>query len=261
MRQNPSPRIIFVTGTDTGVGKTLLTALLLHHLRSHGIPTLACKPFCSGPRTDARLLHEIQDQEVTLAEVNPFYFSEPVAPLVSARWHRRSISLGEVIEHIKTMAVRCLSAGCGPRRFPYGNGKSMRRPCLLVEGSGGVLVPLGEGFTFIDVVRELKCEILVVSRNRLGTINHTLLTAQALRGLVKGGAKKTGRGLKIVLMRQRKMDLSGASNAAVLRELLAPAPLLPFPFLGAGMRTATALRRAAQKHSRLLERIISTGES
>ena len=79
------PRIIFITGTDTGVGKTLLTGLLLHHLRQSGCHALAMKPFCSGSRADAEFLHAVQDGELTLDEINPFFFAEPLAPLVAAR--------------------------------------------------------------------------------------------------------------------------------------------------------------------------------
>src|SRR6476469_2720446 len=101
-----STKIVFITGTDTGVGKTLLTGLLLCHLRARGARALALKPFCSGSRGDAQLLHDLQDGDLTLEEVNPFYFPEPVAPLVSARKHKRKIPLDEVIQHISSVATR-----------------------------------------------------------------------------------------------------------------------------------------------------------
>src|SRR5581483_3100804 len=85
-------RILFITGTDTGVGKTLLTAMLLHHLRVAGRRTLAMKPFCSGGRDDVELLHALQDGELTADEINPFYFSEPTAPLVALRRRHRDIA-------------------------------------------------------------------------------------------------------------------------------------------------------------------------
>ena len=149
-------RIIFITGTDTGVGKTLLTGLLLHHLRQSGCHALAMKPFCSGGRADAELLRAIQDGELTLDEINPFFFTEPLAPLVAARKHQCSIRIPEVLRRITRVANRC--------------------ECLLIEGIGGVMVPLGEGFSVLDLIAKLGCEAIVVSRNRLGTINHTLLT-------------------------------------------------------------------------------------
>src|SRR5260221_14172519 len=100
MQRPHTPRTIFITGTDTGVGKTLLTALLLAHLRQNGVPALALKPFCSGGRADAELFHALQDGDLTLDEINPFYFREPIAPLVAARKHRRRIQLDDVLKNI-----------------------------------------------------------------------------------------------------------------------------------------------------------------
>ena len=95
------PRIVFITGTDTGVGKTLLTAMLLAHLRDCGVNALAMKPFCSGGTTDLHVLNEIQGNELTNAEINPFYFTEPVAPLVAARKHRQKIKLPDAAREIE----------------------------------------------------------------------------------------------------------------------------------------------------------------
>src|SRR5258708_5061536 len=96
--------LLFITGTDTGVGKTVLTGLLLSHLRQHGCRVLAAKPFCSGDRSDARLLRALQDDELELDEINPYYFPEPLAPLVAARIHRRSIKARDVLSHIHKLA-------------------------------------------------------------------------------------------------------------------------------------------------------------
>src|SRR5262245_14497872 len=96
-------RILFVTGTDTGVGKTLMTALLLAHLRAHGHNAIALKPFCSGTRDDAELLHSLQVGDLSLNEINPFYFDEPIAPIVAARKHRRRIPLPAVLKHIHSV--------------------------------------------------------------------------------------------------------------------------------------------------------------
>src|SRR5579872_3951430 len=115
-------KIIFITGTDTGVGKTIFTGLLVRHLREQGVHALAMKPFCSGGRADVRLLRAMQDAELTENEINPFYFPEPVAPLVSARRRNRTIPLRKVVQRINEIAARC--------------------ECLLIEGSGGLFVPL-----------------------------------------------------------------------------------------------------------------------
>src|SRR4051812_49414340 len=119
-------KIVFITGTDTGVGKTVVTALLLRHLRESGVKALAMKPFCSGGRSDAELLAALQEGEVSLDEVNPFYFSKPLAPWVAVKYEkgRKQVPLKTVLTKIFELKNRC--------------------EVLLIEGSGGLLVPLGE---------------------------------------------------------------------------------------------------------------------
>src|SRR3569623_609561 len=110
MKSRARPRmgkIIFITGTDTGVGKTIFTGLLVRHLREQGVHALAMKPFCSGGRADVKLLRAMQDAELTENEINPFYFPKPVAPLVDARRSKRLISLAKVVHEIKTLARQC----------------------------------------------------------------------------------------------------------------------------------------------------------
>ena len=97
-------KIIFITGTDTGVGKTVLTALLLRHLRRSGRAAFAMKPFTCGSRSDAKLLHALQNRELTLNEINPFYFREPVAPLVAAHKQGRDITLRDTLANIQSIA-------------------------------------------------------------------------------------------------------------------------------------------------------------
>src|SRR5205823_6869740 len=143
-----------ITGTDTGVGKTLLTALLLAHLRGLGCEARAIKPFCAGGREDAELLQRVQGCELTLHEINPFHFAEPLAPLVAARKHGRCISLQEVLNYVRRVAKRFELRS---RRTPPGS--SNRRPrrtlartgpirehFLLTEGSRALVLPLGEGY-------------------------------------------------------------------------------------------------------------------
>ncbi len=241
------PRLIFVTGTDTGVGKTLLTALLLCHLRSTGCSALALKPFCSGGRADAELLDALQSGELSIDEINPYYFTEPVAPLVSARKHRRSIRLSDVLERIQAVAT-AQSVRSKSR---------IKTPVLLIEGSGGLLVPLAEGFAVSDLIASLRCEVLVVARNQLGTINHTLLTVKALRDALRGRLRRSSAPVKVVMMEPRLSDVSSATNVHILRELLAPVAVLALDYLGPKCGTATAIRKAAQKQKRVLDRILA----
>lgn len=239
----PAP-LVFITGTSTGVGKTLLTALLLRHQRSSGMRALALKPFCSGTRADVTLLRTLQDRELSLNEINPFYFPEPVAPRVAARKHHRHIRLSDTLRHIRSVATSSLAKGQKPAAPSQ----------LLIEGSGGLLVPLGEDFCVLDLIAALRCQVLVVSQNRLGTINHTLLTVQALQA---AGVRR----LKVVLMDTRFTDASTKTNAAVLRELLAPVPLVALPFLGPNARSPKAVRTHAARLSRQLRRILPPSPS
>lgn len=257
-------KVLFITGTDTGVGKTLLTSLLLCHLRRRGARALALKPFCSGSRADARLLHDLQNGDLTLDEINPFYFPEPVAPLVSARKHRRRIPLDKVVEHINSIASRLGPLPSHPNcLIQTKNRKTKSRNYILIEGSGGLLVPLGEDYTVRDLIARLNCDVLVVSRNQLGTINHTLLTLRALD--FTHSAFRTPHSTQplafslshVLLMRPATPDLSTATNPSLLAELLAPIPVLEFPFLGRHCMSVPALRKAAARFHKPLARLVA----
>jgi dethiobiotin synthetase len=220
-------KIIFITGTDTGVGKTLLTGLLLCHLRQTGIHALAVKPFCSGGRADAELLYQLQDGEIDLSEVNRFHFKRAVAPGVLAESNK--IALGRVVEALEKTAHKC--------------------ECLLVEGIGGLMVPLGKNFFVRDLIGRLECEVLVVSRNQLGTLNHTILTVQSLK---QAGILRQ----KVVLMGQQKRDFSAQFNEIFLRKALAPIGVMAVRFLGAGAGDFGVIRGVANKSKKVLARLV-----
>jgi dethiobiotin synthase len=215
-----SAKTIFVTGTDTGVGKTLLTALVLHHLRRTGCHALAMKPFCSGGRGDVKLLNSLQNCELLTEEINPFYFVEPIAPLIAARMHGRNVSLNEVLDRVRKLKSKC--------------------DWLVIEGSGGLLVPLGEGYTVLDLMMRLGCPVVVVARNRLGVLNHTLLTIKAMQAV---GIKS----IAVVLMSCYERDTSAQTNEQTLTELLSPIGVLNIPFLGEGALRPAAIKRNYKK--------------
>jgi len=223
-RERPG-KIVFITGTDTGVGKTIFTGLLVRHLREHGVHALAMKPFCSGGRGDVKLLRAMQDAELAEHEINPFYFPKPVAPLVDARRSKRLISLAEVIRKIKSAASRC--------------------DCLLVEGSGGLMVPLGENYFVSDVIKRLNCEVIVIARNQLGTINHTLLTVNALKRL---GVQN----IAVALVGTSKKDASVEKNGAVLREFLGGIEVREVKFLGKNANKIGVLKKCVKKMKKTL---------
>ena len=158
----------------------------------------------------------MQDVALTEGEINPFYFPEPIAPLVSARRRKCLIPLGEVVQRIKKTARRC--------------------ECLLVEGSGGLLVPLGEKYFVSDLIQRLNCEVIVVARNQLGTINHTLLTVNALK---RFGVKN----ISVVLMGTSKKDASVEKNGEVLREFLGGVRVVEVKFLGKNANEIGVLKK------------------
>jgi dethiobiotin synthetase len=215
-----SKKIIFVTGTDTGVGKTIFTAILLQHLRSHGVRALAMKPFCSGARGDVRLLQSLQKGELTDEEMNPFYFKAPLAPMIAARREKQTIRLNVVLQSIRAIEKRC--------------------DCLIVEGAGGLLVPLGEGFTVADLIAKLRCAVIVVSRNKLGTINHTCLTVKVLKNLGKMP-------LNVILMEQKRGDLAARTNKQAMEEMLKGMQVVSVPFLGANPKRVGRIKAAAKQ--------------
>jgi dethiobiotin synthetase len=222
-------RVIFVTGTDTGVGKTLLTLLLLAHLRDAGVRALAMKPFCSGGTRDVDLIQGIQGPHPFRHDISPFQFDDPVAPLVAARKAGRRIQIGQVIRCVRKVQNQC--------------------ECLIVEGAGGLLVPLGRDFSIADLVSGLRCETIVVGKNKLGTINHTLLTVEALQ---RRGVK----GIKVVLMGQKHPDQSARSNAAMLREILENIDVIAIPYLGPGAPRSGSVKQSAKKIKKVLVRVL-----
>jgi dethiobiotin synthetase len=195
----------FITGTDTGVGKTVLTALLTRHLRKRGVNTVALKPVCSGDRADARALHAASDGTLTLDEINSWHFRAPVAPLLAACRERRQVKLADVLAHVRTMQ----------KRFDV----------VLVEGAGGLLSPLGGNFDSHDLIAALRATPMVVCPNRLGAVNHVLLTLAALPRSASCQAR-------VVLMSPAKPDAATNTNAGMLAEFFDAKRIFELPWLG-----------------------------
>ncbi|NCZ96160.1 dethiobiotin synthase [bacterium] len=153
---------IFITGTDTGVGKTYLTALLTRTLRKQGIPAIALKPVASGDRSDAKQLSEAMDGALPVSKINPVHFATPLAPYAAGLLENRPFPWDLLRSHWKDMT----SSHPGP---------------LLVEGVGGWRVPMDSTQSVREWARELGLPVLVVCRATLGTLNHTLLTVDSIR--------------------------------------------------------------------------------
>jgi dethiobiotin synthetase len=195
----------FIAGTDTGVGKTVLTALLARYWRERGVNVAALKPICSGGRDDARILHAALHGALTLDEVNPWHFRASMAPLLAARQERKRVRLANVLAHVRRMQ----------KRFDV----------LLLEGAGGLLSPLGENFDSRDLIASLRATPIVVCPNRLGAINQILLTIEALP---RNAAAKA----RVVLISPSRPDSSTGTNTGLLGEFFDKKRIFLLPRLG-----------------------------
>jgi dethiobiotin synthetase len=162
-------RGLFVTGTDTGVGKTVVACAIVHALRERGLDVGVMKPIetgvgAEGPQ-DALALWRAAGEVDSLDDICPLRFALPAAPNVAAAAEGAEVELALVEAAFDRLAAR--------------------HDCMLVEGAGGLLVPTRTGADMGDLARDLGLPIVVVARVALGTINHTLLTLAEIerRGL------------------------------------------------------------------------------
>ncbi len=193
-------RTLFVTGTDTGVGKTRFCSLLVRALRSRGVNAVGMKPFCCGERDDADLLHAASEGAADLALINPVWLRVPAAPYAASLIENRLLDVDAARN-----AFAALSAA---------------HDLVIVEGVGGWRVPLKADFCSSDFAAELGAPVLVVSANKLGTLNHTQLTVDAIRS-------RSLSCLGVVLNQLQEPEGCPASvtNKAILEQIL-PVPVL-----------------------------------
>jgi dethiobiotin synthetase len=157
----------FVTGTDTAVGKTVLTGAITAALRARGVDAIACKPVLSGldqPADqvwppDHLLLARVSECEPEL--VSAIAFGPPVSPHLAAELTGRRLRSQELLEAVRRAAAH--------------------REAVIVEGVGGLLVPLAQDYDVRSLARDLDLAVVIAARPGLGTINHTLLTLEAAR--------------------------------------------------------------------------------
>ncbi len=157
----------FISGTDTGVGKTVVTACLLALYRKQGVDTGVMKPFETGvdpecsseANSDAKFLLAVSGNQDTLEEVCPIRLKPPAAPLQAARMTDQTVDIDFVLENFHKL--------------------QNRHDQMLVEGVGGLMVPLRPDYFITDLIREMGLPLIIVSRFALGTLNHTLLTLKA----------------------------------------------------------------------------------
>lgn len=181
-----------ITGTDTEIGKTYVTSLLLKDLRRRGVQAVGYKPVACGDRQDPRSLRDASDPSLSLEEINPVYLRTPTAPYIAASFEKAVID------------PEVLLAG-------YRNLDS-KYEMVLVEGVGGWEVPMAPGMLFSDFACMLDLPVILVVGNKLGAVNHAILTANAIRA----------RGLEcrgIVLNHlQEEWDTAALTNKALLQE-------------------------------------------
>jgi len=150
----------FIAGTDTGVGKTHTTRILLESLRADGIDAVGYKPIVCGDRDDAHILAAASGG-LPLEQVNPVWLKTLVAPWVAAQLENTQIDFASLIAGYQILAAE--------------------HELVLVEGCGGWEVPITAELSMADLAVALGLPVVLVVANRLGAINHTLLSCQAIR--------------------------------------------------------------------------------
>jgi dethiobiotin synthetase len=214
-----------VTGTDTGVGKTTVSRALLGLLRADGLRVAAMKPVETGvtpndPASDARALAAAAGGAGAMRDVCPIVLDEPLAPWIAARRAGRQLSLDPL-----DASFARLSAGAD---------------AVLVEGAGGVLVPITRTDNYLSLFQRWSLHAIVVAANRLGAVNHTLLTVRALQD---GGVPVLG-----VILNETdgaQPDLARRTNRDTIQALLPDTPVVSFPWLPAPADDAALARAAA----------------
>ncbi|KGM56848.1 dethiobiotin synthetase [Lysobacter arseniciresistens ZS79] len=206
MQTSPAhvPPYFYVTGTDTGVGKSLVSAALLHALRARGVRAVGMKPVASGcERTadgwrneDALLLQAASDPRPVYGDINPYALRAPVAPELALRDDGVELSLAALVAAYARLAAQAER--------------------VVVEGVGGWMAPLSDTLDQLDLVRALRLPVVLVVGLRLGCINHARLTVRALQA---DGVQLAGWVANEVDPAMARID----DNVAILRDRL-PAP-------------------------------------
>jgi dethiobiotin synthetase len=209
---------LLVTGTDTGVGKTFVACALAHALRARGRRVAVMKPVETGVASapdDALRLRDASGDPASLDDICPYRLRAPLAPSVAARLERVTIDLARLEALVR-------------RRLETAD-------VLLVEGAGGLLVPIADSVTWADLAARLGLPLLVVAANRLGSINHCALTARvadAMHLRVVGF---------VLSSPASERDASADTNGATIAELTGLPCLGDLPHASGPAAAATAL--------------------
>ena len=193
---------IFITGTDTGVGKTYVAERIAAALVKRGVQVGVMKPVETGCRLrasrlfprDAQRLKAAANVDDSLDFVNPYRFRRPLAPSVAACLERKKIDPKKIITAFRTLA----------RSHEF----------MIVEGAGGIMVPLTHDYTYRDLASSMRLPVVIVARPGLGTINHTLLTISALEHKAIAIA-----GIVINYAEKQLLSLAARTSPAVIAEI------------------------------------------
>ncbi len=181
---------IFITGTDTGIGKTFVGTRLVRALAAKAIDVGVMKPAETGCSVtggvpvpqDAQELLAASGADDPLDLVNPYRFRTPAAPMIAAEEEGRTVSMARILSAYRRLRER--------------------HEFLVVEGAGGLMVPLSRRRTYLDLAAAMNLPVLIIARPDLGTINHTVLTVMALRSrniaisaIVVNFCRRPGRGI------------------------------------------------------------------
>jgi dethiobiotin synthetase len=209
-------RGLFVTGTDTGVGKTFASCVLIRALAARGLTVAPMKPVAAGSDGDTLALMRAAGMDASRkAEVTPVMLGEPIAPHIAAQREGRKVEIAPLRQAFERLAARA--------------------DLVIVEGVGGFLVPLGPALDTVDLARALALPVVLVVGMRLGCLNHALLTQRAIAGA----------GLAFAGWIANAIDPEMAAakeNVAALRERL-DAPLLGELPYSPGIEPATLAYR------------------
>jgi len=224
---------VFVTGTDTGVGKTVVSALLGLIYSHLGVKTAYFKPVATGGDGDPRFVASILGLAEPLERLCPYVFTQPCSPHLASRLEGKPIEMAVILESYTYL--------------------SQKYQAIIVEGAGGLLVPLGSGRFISHLVQDLSLPLLVVARPGLGTLNHTLLTL-AVAGVQ--GLKVAG----VIINRYPSLpDPATKDNPGTIAELSGSPVLALVPEMAESNLDILQLEKAAQdilrSHGHLIEHL------
>jgi dethiobiotin synthetase len=185
---------LFITGTDTGVGKTHTAVQLLRLLRASGTRCAGMKPICCGDRRDAELLLAASSNGLTIDDINPVWLKTPAAPIVGSLTEAVNINIEQILAAFRALQNRVEH--------------------VIVEGVGGWIVPIRSDYFMSDLTVEMGLPVLVVAQNRLGCLNHTALT---VRSVLEHKLRCVGVALNSVSMTS---DIAAVTNADILKKIL-----------------------------------------